>query len=78
MKAKTSPPPNKQLSSALKELETALNKWEEITVDEKASPASPEEPKAAKPNRDSDRNSELILETRLLLSRLKSQLADLT
>lgn len=71
MKQKSKPRHN-QLSSTLKELESALNKWDEITSE----PA--EQPVTATQSNRVARDSELISETKKLLARLKNQLADLT
>lgn len=72
MKQKSTTTPNPQLSSTLKELENALNKWDEIST----APSEPnlEPAQSKRPTRD----SELIQETKKLLARLKNQLADLT
>jgi hypothetical protein len=60
------------LSSTLKELESALNKWDEISSEPVEAKLT--EPKSTRTSRD----SELISETKKLLARLKNQLADLT
>lgn len=63
---RTSAPQTKKLSTTLVELEDALNKWDSISKD----PVTDEKKLSV-------RDSELISETKKLLSQLKSQIAEL-
>ncbi len=66
MKKKPSPQ-TKKLSNTLLELETALNQWDAIS----------KELKPADEKRKVSRDSNLIAETKKLLSKLKVQIAEL-